>query len=146
LDDDSSEPLTRDMTYICEVMGLKLPVLPVHGEEECKLFARLTLSGLTKERQMVLEWCKYVDGINIFPKLPVHLRTHGERFERNERVRQATKDAKKKIALLKELNDALCPAIEDCLTDLIQEPAWPRVYLPLPPTPIILTDKSWRVH
>jgi hypothetical protein len=33
--------LTRDMKFICEATQLGLPCLPVNGEEEFKLFAKL---------------------------------------------------------------------------------------------------------
>jgi hypothetical protein len=86
-----SSHLTRDMRYLCQAQGTQLPFLPVHGREEFKLLGALTLKGSRDEQEMALKWCEWVDGKTIFPKLPVHLRTHKELWEKNERVRDALK-------------------------------------------------------
>ena len=67
--------LSRELKFIAECMGVPLPFLPVHGEDEAKLFVRLVLvmGEAFDADHMALEWCKYVDGKTIFPKLPVHL-------------------------------------------------------------------------
>jgi hypothetical protein len=56
-------------------MNMKLPFLPVHGEEEYRLFEKLVLlvSPSLDFDKMEIKWCNYVDGIEIFPKLPVYL-------------------------------------------------------------------------
>ena len=36
--------LTPDQRYLCKATRLPLPLLPVHGEAECKLFSRLVLN------------------------------------------------------------------------------------------------------
>ena len=57
---------------------------------------RTTHAGQTGDyEQMALDWCAKVDGVNIFPKLPVYLRTHHARWQRNERVRRAVEIHKK---------------------------------------------------
>jgi hypothetical protein len=96
--------LTCDMKHPCNVMNFPLLVLPIHGEEECKLFAHLTLVGCSNDREMAIKWCDYVNGEAIFPKLPVHLRTHCVCFECNERVQAATKAARKKLDLLDDIS------------------------------------------
>ena len=53
-------------------------VLPVHGVQECKLFDTLIVhqgKGPIDFLKMVKEWCTHVDGVHVFPKLPVYLRT-----------------------------------------------------------------------
>ena len=70
-------------------MNTKLPLLPVVGKEENRLFERLVLAapqGPINFEQMAIEWCKKVDGVDIFPKLPVYLRTHYSKWQRNQRV------------------------------------------------------------
>ena len=56
--------LTPDQTYMCQKMRVKLPFLPVHGHDECRLFATLMLTsviGATVDFEtMALEWCKHV--------------------------------------------------------------------------------------
>jgi hypothetical protein len=39
------------------------------------------------EHLTTISWCKYVDGVEIFPKLPFHIRTHKENVKRNEQVK-----------------------------------------------------------
>ena len=91
-------------------MGTKLPLLPVHGESECKLFERLivTMPSLDFDA-MAIEWCKHVDGRALFPKLPVYLRTHHTKWLRNQRVRDAVAQAATGEAKLRALNLAMLP-------------------------------------
>jgi hypothetical protein len=110
IDDGDAVKLTHDMQYLCKVMGVKLPFLPVHGVEEFKLYAKLVTRGINGEERMALEWVKHVDvGKGIYPKLPVHLRNHKERFDRNERARIAFGQANNARELMTALNHALCP-------------------------------------
>ena len=72
----STYRLTADQQYLCKTMNTKLPLLPVVGKEENRLFERLVLAapqGPINFEQMAIEWCKKVDGVDIFPKLPVYL-------------------------------------------------------------------------
>ena len=95
-------------------MDTPAPLLPVHGEAECKLFEKkLRVQASPDFDQMAIEWCKDVDGIDIFPKLPVYLRTYHKQWERNNRVRDAVKKAKSGIDALAAINAAT-------LTDLLQ--------------------------
>ena len=74
--------LTADQRYLCKTMNTKLPLLPVVGKEENQLFDRLVLTapqGPLNFKQMAMKWCNKVDAANIFPKLPVYLRTHYSR-------------------------------------------------------------------
>jgi hypothetical protein len=91
-------------------MGTKLPLLPVVGKEECQLFERLVVTapqGPINFEKMTIEWCKEVDAVNNFPKLPVYLRTHYSKWQRNQRVRDAVAKAAPGEARLHELNAAL---------------------------------------
>jgi len=103
--------LTQDQLYLRKMTGTKLPFLPVHGEEEGKLFSKLMLSmrGALNANAMALEWCKHVDGKTIFPKLPVYLRTHYEEWMRNENVRQVVREAKPGAEQLSRLNAKTAP-------------------------------------
>jgi hypothetical protein len=77
-------------------MGTQAPFVPMHGEEECKLFdllVRTTCPNLDFG-EMALKWSAHVGGIQIFPKLPVYLRTHHAAWLRNQRVREAVKTAR----------------------------------------------------
>ena len=77
--------LTADQKHLCQRIGLDLPFLPVDTVEEIRLFNKLALdhyetsSGNKKTlnyENMAIAWCEYVDGIKIFPKLPVYLRSY----------------------------------------------------------------------
>jgi hypothetical protein len=76
--------LTADQQYLCKTMNTKLPLLPVVGKEQNQLFEKLVLTapqGPINFEQMAIEWCKEVDAVNIFPKLPVYLRTHYSKWQ-----------------------------------------------------------------
>ena len=70
--------LSPDKKYLCKAMLTKLPFLPVVRREERKIFIQMLLGqqGTPDFDKMAINWCKHVDGINIFPKLPVYLRRH----------------------------------------------------------------------
>ena len=62
-----------DQQYLFKTMGTKPPLLPVVGKEECQLFERLVVTapqGPINFEKMVIEWCKYVDAVNIFYRSP----------------------------------------------------------------------------
>jgi hypothetical protein len=55
----------------------KNPVLPIRGQEACKLFQAIMLENPGEpNEQTALEWTKYIDGIDIFPTTPFYLRMH----------------------------------------------------------------------
>ncbi len=107
LQEGVKESYTDGMKYLCEAMGTKVPFLPVHGEKEYKLFATLVFesSGSFDGEGMALQWMKHVDGVEIFPKLPAHLRTHLQRHDHNLRVRRATREMKATVEQLRQLNN-----------------------------------------
>ena len=81
-------------------------ILPVDTDEEKKLFKRLVAaqSGSTNFEQMALDWCDKVDGVKVFPKLPVYLRTYFQKVERIDRIKDAVRSAKKGQEFLSALN------------------------------------------
>jgi hypothetical protein len=87
--------LTRDMKFICNATQLGLPYLPVNGEEEFKLFAKLIRlnKGHFDEIVMTFEWVPYCNGKTILPKPPLHLGWHHKKWLRNEETRAAMKKA-----------------------------------------------------
>ena len=97
---------TGEMKYLCRAMGVKVPFLPIHGAAEAKLFTRLVLElPVFDESLMAIEWCKHVTGTTIFPKLPVYLRMYYERWERNQRIKDAVKSSKTELQLLQHVNN-----------------------------------------
>lgn len=53
-----------------------------------------------------MEWLTHVNGITIYPKLPVYLRTHHTEWARNQRIKDAIVSASLGIERLKEVNAA----------------------------------------
>lgn len=92
----------------CRKYGTKLPFLPVHGAEELRLYGRLMrrTQGAVDFEQLALKWCTHVDGIHIWPKLPVYLRVHANTFERNQRVKRTLSELQAGQEQLREMNDA----------------------------------------
>ena len=88
---------TPDMVYICNRMDIPAPFLPVDTDDEKKLFRTLVAkqSGVTDFEQMALTWCEKVDGVKIFSKLPVYLRTYSQKVQRIDRIKDAVRSAKK---------------------------------------------------
>jgi hypothetical protein len=109
VDDEVRKKFSPELKFICEAMGVEVPFLPVHGEDERKLFVRLVreMEGPFNADLMSKEWCKFVNATSIFPKLPVHLRTYHEQYSRNCRVRDAVKSMGNESSPLEELNEQL---------------------------------------
>jgi hypothetical protein len=76
---------------MCKAMGTKLPILPVHGPAEARLFSDLVaeLPSPLDFDSMAIVWHSKVDGQAIFPKLPVYLRVYHAKWLRNARIRDA---------------------------------------------------------
>jgi len=119
--------LTSDQKYLCKTMDVPLPFLPFTSEDERKKFAQCILNPEfpTSDDAASIEWCKFVDGVDIFPKLPVHIRTYREQFQRNERVRQSVENAREGNERLEELNAALTSVNADATHDIPLPPPMP---------------------
>lgn len=111
--DDKTIKLTKDQQHLAKAMGSKLPFLPITGEEERKTYAKFVTetdaSILKDDDAAAVAWCKYVDGVHTFPKLPSHLRTHQEEWKRNQRVKECEERNASKKAKLDELNKKISP-------------------------------------
>ena len=103
--------LTSEQRFIAKAMGTDLPFLPFTEKEEKELFSRFKAIIQTQDNdEAALWWCQYVDGVNIFPKLPVHFRVYREKWLNNRRARDCMNRAKSGADKLKELNEALVPS------------------------------------
>ena len=58
---------TPEMRHLCSSMGVPVPLYPVQGKHEAKLFPSLILCmpGSFNADNMAAEWCQHIDGINI---------------------------------------------------------------------------------
>jgi hypothetical protein len=136
--------LTSDQTFICKMMGIELPFLPFATVEEYCAYNAFVVDGIpSDEDDAAAAWCKYVDGVNIFPKLPVHPRSYRDRWERNQRVKDAVKRAKAGSDKLNELNKVLVPALDE-RQNVAQQHAAPAQTLPAL-TPQALSDEPYVV-
>ena len=84
---------TPDVEHLFACWGVPMPFLPVMKKEEFSYFSRIILSGILPifdAEAMALEWMKEVDGQTIFPKLPSQLRDYYKKWERNQRIKDAT--------------------------------------------------------
>jgi hypothetical protein len=98
--------LTRNQAFMAKHAGVKVPFMPVHGESELKLFTQLIASSTDAKpdfEQMALDWVKKVDGVDVFPKLPVYLRTYYATWTRNQAAKNAMEQAKPATALLQQV-------------------------------------------
>ncbi|KAL7546679.1 hypothetical protein ACHAWF_010011 [Thalassiosira exigua] len=113
--DKTGIKLTQDQQYLASAMGTPLPFLPFSGEAEYKAYARFVVDNenLHDNEASAIEWCKLVDGKEILPKLPSHLRTHREEWDRNQRVKESEVKSADKTALLAELCAKITPVCED---------------------------------
>jgi hypothetical protein len=112
--DKTAVKLTSDQKYLCKKMGTCLPFLPFSTAEEHQLFAECALRNdfpMEDPDAAAIAWCKLVDGVKIFPKLPAHIRIYKEKFERNRRVKDCILRARSGQELLHELNNALKPKV-----------------------------------
>jgi hypothetical protein len=114
--DASQISLTSDQQYLCRAMGAPLPFLPFSGKIEKKAFAAFVLQkkDITSidDEAAAIQWCDFVDGKEIKPKLPSHMRTHLANWERNQRIKEfETREASKNDALM-ELNQKIAPVYD----------------------------------
>ena len=60
-----------------------------------------------------VDWCRqFVDGEKIMPILPCHIRTHLEKWDRNQRIKESYKKSLSGRHKLEELNKILLPVAE----------------------------------
>ena len=99
--------LSPDEKYLCKMTKTKLPFVPVVRKEEKMLFNRMLLGmeGTPDFDKMAIDWCMHVDGVNIFPKLPVYLRRHYSNYLHSQQVRDAVANAAPGEVKLRQLNE-----------------------------------------
>ncbi|KAL3770800.1 hypothetical protein ACHAWU_006359 [Discostella pseudostelligera] len=112
--DKNSIKLTRDQQYLCRVMGTPMPFLPFSGEQEYKAYAKFVIGDIipTDDEDAAIGFCPFVDGTGVFPKLPTHMRTHKDQWERNQRVKESVRRVKRKNDTLLALNERIVPRCE----------------------------------
>jgi hypothetical protein len=112
--------LTSDQKHLCKRINLELPFLPVDTPDEIKLFGRLAVehfksNGANKVLdfdQMAIDWCKSVDGITIFPKLPVYLKNYFPTMQARLFIADSSKEfagKEKKLSQVMESTSSLIP-------------------------------------
>lgn len=128
--------LTREQQYICKAMGTTLPFLPFVHKDEKKAYAKYVLEREQSQDfdKAAEDWVDHVDGVNIMPKLPSHMRTYDEAFSRNTRIKECVKNAAGAAERLKELHDKITPcAASDTNVSGWKAPVAPS---PMPEPPV----------
>ncbi|KAL7493375.1 hypothetical protein ACHAWT_002406, partial [Skeletonema menzelii] len=106
--------LTRDLQFQCNAMGTQLPFLPFSTNEERMKFSEYVhslpspLSANNYEKAAV-NWCGFVDGISVWPKLPCHFRTYKRKWDKNQRCKdlfERSKSGRQKLAELNSIEHA----------------------------------------
>ncbi len=101
--------LTRELQFQCNAMGTPLPFLPFTNDTERIKFSTYVqdLSPVTNidDKKAAVHWNRhFVDGISIWPKLPVHFRTYIRKWERGQRSKDLFRSCKSGRDKLVELN------------------------------------------
>lgn len=103
--------LTREQKFLCKATGTDLPFLPFTTEEEKSLFSQYIATHEKKsDEEIALWWIQKVNGVDIFPKLPVHIRVWRKKWQKKNRVKDFVSRAKTGAEKLKELNRILAPS------------------------------------
>jgi hypothetical protein len=105
--------LSQELKYLAAETGCSLPFLPIEGKMEIALFHQLQISKKQTDDDMCMEWMKKVDGVTIFPKLPVHMRMYREQYERFRRSAESVRSVLPERRLLSYLNERLGVSLED---------------------------------
>ena len=146
--DMSKVKLTADQQYLCTAMQTKLPIFPVYGKAEKVAFSLLackhqsSTSDVIDFEQMAIEWCAKVDGVEIFPKLPVYLRKYHTAWQRSQRIKDALAEQEETLSSLRVQASALAastsPGGQQTDSAAPRTPAAPVIQLPRPlPKPIV---------
>ena len=126
--------LSRDMMYFARMTNVPVPFLSVNHPEEKKLFTNLMASSKNFDsEQMALDWIKYVDkDKQIYPKLPVYLRSYWKVYEKGLSVKATAKSYEKSTKslekVLEEFKKKLWPNINYTGNTITSVPApFPQV-------------------
>ena len=102
--------LSLEQKAISRAQGVRLSMLLFATLKEKSLFTKhYSIISKKTETELAIWWCQFVDGINVFPKLPVHFRMHLKTWLKINRIENAIRAAKKGADKLKEINDKLSP-------------------------------------
>ena len=111
--------LSCDMKYIAKMTNVPVPFLSVNHPEEKKLFTTLMASSKNFDsEQMALDWIQYVDkDKQIYPKLPVYLRSYWKVYEKGLSVKATAKSYENSTKSLKKVfEDTQKEALPDQIT------------------------------
>mmetsp|Transcript_29129 Transcript_29129/g.49666 ORF Transcript_29129/g.49666 Transcript_29129/m.49666 type:complete len:1097 (+) Transcript_29129:786-4076(+) len=100
---------SRELQYQCKAMGSPLPFLPFTTVEERMQFSTYVHNlpcpvANVDDKKAAIDWCAFVDGQKIMPKLPCHIRTYIRKWERNQRSKDLFERSKSGREKLAELN------------------------------------------
>ena len=122
---------TRELQYQCKAMGSPLPFLPFTTAEERMQFSTYVHNlscpvANVDDKKAAIDWCAFVDGQKIMPKLPCHIRTYIRKWERNQRSKDLFERSKSGREKLAELNSIELPSAAARSQPITLPPAMPQ--------------------
>jgi len=105
---EPDESLKGDLKFLAERLRLVLPLLPIATKEEIKLFTEFMMSHPNPTdsnfKALAKLFKEKADGKTIFPKLPSMIKSHYNRWKKNQEIKasrenvgSAAKDLRKKL-------------------------------------------------
>ena len=108
--------LSKEYIYLARETNVPLPFLPFCNDDgaENKLFAKMMLEHSSKsDDELAMLWAKFIDGVDYFPKLPVHMRIKKDQFDKNIRIKERLREMKESMTSLSILRESTIKTVSD---------------------------------
>lgn len=117
--------LTPEQQFLANHFGTKLPFLPFTTVAEKKKYIDMMIATEVKDdNEHAIEWCKFVNGVDIFPKLPVHFRMYKKQRELNQDAKEGGRKIGHVLEKTKELNKITVEeVVQDEVVEILQTQA-----------------------
>jgi hypothetical protein len=105
--------LSRDLRYLAEMTGVKVPALP--WQKDQTILSRLILEtpGKVDPEKLCYDILQHIDGKEVFPKLAVYNRRQLTVMEQSSRICDAMKKNQKALRRLETLNQQLLEVTDE---------------------------------
>jgi hypothetical protein len=105
--------LSRDLRYLVERTGVKVPALPWQKNRKILSWLILETTGKVDPGKLCYDILKHVDGKEVFPKLAVYKRRLLKVMEQSSRISDAMKQNQKALKRLETLNQQLLEVTDE---------------------------------
>lgn len=92
---------SKEQKYLCEQLAIKAPFLPVHTKAEQKLFTTC-MSQNFNIHDILEQFARKCDGINIFPKIHSHIEKHLKSWKEYGKNMHLLQNSRADITILRE--------------------------------------------